>query len=92
LIFNIFIETLIITISFTIFRLLLKGEHLHSFNKCTILSSSLLLSSSYIAKILIPESLNMLLKVVIYCIIGFGLELFAIGKVFKKVLIKIDNI
>jgi len=92
LILNIFFETLIIIISFTFFRRMLKGEHLHSFNKCSILTTFLLMICGVSAKTLVPESYHILPKVVIYIIIGFGLELFAISKIFNKVLTKIDDI
>ena len=92
LILNIFWETLIIIISFTFFRKMFKGEHLHSFGKCSALTTTLLLICGASGKTLVPQTYYILLKIGIYIIIGIFLELFALSKFFNKLLVKIDNI
>ena len=89
---NILLPTSVIITSFLISRMLLKGDHLNSLNKCTIFTISYIMGFSYIAYLMIPLYINILIKVVCYAIVGFVLELLSLTKVFYKVLNKINSI
>jgi accessory gene regulator protein AgrB len=91
LVCNVVIPTLIIVSSFLLSRLLFKGDHLNSLNKCTIFTIAYLFGFSYISTILVPINMNILLKLISYVMIGIVLELFSLTMIFKKVLNKIDN-
>lgn len=89
---KIFIPTSIILTAFIVSRIILKGQHLNSFEKCSIFTISYLLGFSYLSTIVLPENTNILLRIVYYAIIGFVLEVISLTKGFKKILDKINRI
>lgn len=77
---NIFIPAVVILTSFLLSRLIFKGEHLNSLNKCTVFTIVYLVGSSYLASLIIPLYISLLLKILLYAIIGIGLELLSLTK------------
>jgi accessory gene regulator protein AgrB len=87
LIFNIFLPVFIIMVVFAVSRTFIGGKHLNSSNKCLVVTTSMVTTGGLIASILANFLTEMLyIKIAIYIIFGFVLELISITKMFEKLL------
>jgi accessory gene regulator protein AgrB len=91
IILNIIIPTIAILIPFLVFRFIFKGNHLNGYYRCLIFTTSYIILAAFISSLIIPASLNLLLKFICYVSIGLGLELISLTSWFNKILDQINR-